>query len=117
MGRRKSSGWRAAARSAACDYPRLRRELEARQSRGAASDTLRLLDAPQQKRLDAVEQAITISAQLTSGPSRVKLIELLYFSRRYTIAGAAMQIPVSVQTAKVWNSDFLLLVWSRLRGK
>lgn len=42
---------------------------------------------------------------------------MIYFTRRYTIEGAAMQIPCSVQTAKIWNSDFLLLVWGRLKGK
>ena len=131
---RKSNGWRHAARSAAYDYPRLMRELRELRAmpvtaslsgmphggepgRSTEDAALRQLPAAQQRRLDAVEQAVVISSQLTSGPSRVKLVEMVYFTRRFTVEGAAMQIPCSVQTAKVWNSDFLLLVWSRLRGR
>lgn len=133
MGRR-SNGWRHAARSAAYDYPRLCRELRDLQTqsvtpslsgmpsggepgRSTEDAALRQLPYTQQRRLDAVEQAVSISSNLTSGLSRVRLIELVYFQRRYTIEGAAMQIPCSVQTAWTWNNDFLLLVWSRLRGK
>lgn len=133
MGRR-SNGWRHAARSAAYDYPRLCRELRDLQTqsvtpslsgmpsggepgRSTEDAALRQLPYTQQRRLDAVEQAVSISSNLTSGLSRVRLIELVYFQRRYTIEGAAMRIPVSVQTAKIWNSDFLLLVWGQLKGK
>lgn len=131
---RRSNGWRHAARSAAYDYPRLRQELAELQAqsvtpnlsgmpgggepgRSTEDAALRQLPHTQQRRLDAVEQAVTISSNLTSGLSRVRLIELVYFQRKYTIEGAAMQIPCSVQTAWTWNNDFLLLVWSRLRGK
>lgn len=131
---RRSNGWRYAARSAAYDYPRLRQELAELQAqsvtpslsgmpgggepgRSTEDAALRQLPHAQQRRLDAVEQAVTISSNLTSGLSRVRLIELVYFQRKYTIEGAAMQIPCSVQTAWTWNNDFLLLVWSRLRGK
>jgi hypothetical protein len=136
MSRRRSNGWRQAAKSAAYDYPALRRELDAlqagggvtmdgmpgsREARRSTEDAaLRELDWQQQRRLDAVEHAIRISSQLTSGPSRVKLIELVYLlpkDRQYKLEGAAMQIPVSVQMAKIWNNDFLLLVWGQLRGK
>lgn len=130
---RKSNGWRHAARSAAYDYPRLMRELRELQAmpvtaslsgmphggepgRSTEDTALRQLPAAQQRRLDAVEQAVVISSQLTSGPSRVKLVEMVYFTRRFTVEGAAMQIPISVRQAWAWNNDFLLLVWARLRG-
>lgn len=133
MGRRSSS-WRKVARSAAYDYPKLRRELRDLQAqavtpslsgmphggepgRSTEDAALRQLPYEQQRRLDAVEQAVAISSQLTSGLSRVKLIEMVYFIRRYTLEGAAMQIPCDVRTAKTWNNDFLLLVWGRLREK
>ena len=99
---RKSNGWRKAARSAAFDYPQLRRQLP----------------YTQQRRLDAVEYALNVSSTLSSGPSRVRLIELVYFqpyNRRFLVQGAAMQIPVSVDLAWRWNSDFLHLVWSKLK--
>lgn len=131
---RRSNGWRHAARSAAYDYPKLKRDLRDLQAqsvtpnmngmpgggepgRSTEDAALRQLPYAQQRRLDAVEQAVDVSSRLTSGLSRVRLIELVYFQRKYTIEGAAMQIPCSVQTAWTWNNDFLLLVWSRLRGK
>ncbi len=131
---RRSNGWRHTARSAAYDYPKLQRDLRDLQAqsvtpnmngmpgggepgRSTEDAALRQLPWAQQRRLDAVEQAVSISSNLTSGLSRVRLIELVYFQRKYTIEGAAMQIPCSVQTAWTWNNDFLLLVWSRLRGK
>lgn len=131
---RRRDGWRHAARSAAYDYPKLQRDLRDLQAqsvtpnmngmpgggepgRSTEDAALRQLPYAQQRRLDAVEQAVSISSQLTSGPSRVKLVELVYFSRRYTVEGAAMQIPISVRQAWAWNNDFLLLVWARLRGK
>lgn len=131
---RRSNGWRHAARSAAYDYPKLRQDLRDLQAqsvtpslsgmpvggeprRSTEDAALRQLSWTQQRRLDAVEQAVDVSRRLTSGLSRVKLIELVYFTRRFTLEGAATQIPCSVQTAKIWNNDFLLLVWSRLRGR
>lgn len=131
---RRTYSWRAAARSAAYDYPKLKKDLEELRSqstgpvmsgmpsgseahRSTEDVALRELPHTQQRRLDAVEQAVDVSCRLTSGLSRVKLIELVYFTRRFTLEGAAMQIPCSVQTAKIWNNDFLLLVWSRLRGR
>ena len=131
---RRRDGWRHAARSAAYDYPKLQRDLRDLQAqsvtpnmngmpgggepgRSTEDAALRQLPYAQQRRLDAVEQAVSISSNLTSGLSRVRLIELVYFQRKYTIEGAAMQIPCSVQTAWTWNNDFLLLVWSRLQGK
>lgn len=79
---------------------------------------MRQLSPYKQRRLDAVEYAVNTSSQLSSGPSRVKLIEMVYFlphNRRYLVQGAALQIPVSVDLAWRWNSDFLYLVWSKLK--
>lgn len=132
---RRSNGWRKAARSAAFDYPQLRRQLADLRSqsvtptlegmphggepgRSTEDAALRELPWTQQRRLDAVEYALSVSATLSSGPSRVRLIELVYFqpyNRRFLVQGAAMQIPVSVDLAWRWNSDFLHLVWSKLK--
>lgn len=129
---RNENRWRAAARAAAYDYPQLRRALEDLRSQSVTpqlsgmpggggprrkTEDTALLELPfgQMRRLEAVEQAVAISAQLTSGPSRVKLIELVYFTRRFTVGGAALQIPISDRQAWAWNNDFLLLVWARLR--
>lgn len=128
---RRSSSWRQAARQAAYDYPGLRAQLRDLQSmsvtpslsgmpmgggehRSTEDAALRQLPPEDQRRLDAVAQALSISEHLTSGLARRKLIDLVYFRRSHTVEGAAMRIPCSVQTAKIWNSDFLLLIWSEL---
>jgi len=134
MSRRNRNTWRQAARAAAFSYPELRRELDAlqagtgrdldglpgsREARRSTEDAaLRELEYWKQRRLEAVEHAIRISSQLTSGPSRVKLIELVYFTRKCPdLKTASIHIPCSEQTAKLWNSDFLLLVRSKMEGK
>ena len=129
---RRSSTWRQAARQAAYDYPGLRAQLRDLQSmsvtpslsgmpmgggehRSTEEAALRQLPPEDQRRLDAVAQAVEISGHLTSGLARRKLIDLVYFRRSHTVEGAAMQIPCDVRTAKTWNSDFLLLIWSGLQ--
>lgn len=125
--------WRYAARQVAYEYPGLRERLRDLQSmsvtpslsgmpmgggehRSTEDAALRQLPPEEQRKLDAVEHALETSSHLTSGWARVKLIELLYFqkSRSITIDGAAMSIPCSVQTARFWESDFLLLIHSEM---
>lgn len=134
MPRKPQDTWRRRARTAARDYPGLKAaERELREVRitptfdhesahGSFRSTedaaIRELPQAQQRRLEAVEQAVRISATLTSGQSRVKLIELVYFTRRCPdLQTAALMVPCSVQTAKLWNSDFLLLVRSKMEGR
>lgn len=133
MSRRNRNTWRQAARAAAFSYPELRRELDALQagtgreldglpgSRDARRSTedaaLRELEYWKQRRLEAVEQALSVIADFSNGPSRVKLVELVYFTRRFTVEGAAMQIPISVRQAYQWNDEYLKQVWGILKRK
>ena len=133
MSRRRGNTWRQAAKAAAYSYPELRRELDALQagtgrdldclpgSRDARRQTedaaLRELEYWKQRRLEAVEQALSVIADFSNGPSRVKLVELVYFTRRYTVEGAAMQIPISVRQAYQWNDEYLKQVWGILKRK
>lgn len=64
-----------------------------------------------------VEQALSVIADFSNGPSRVKLVELVYFTRRFTVEGAAMQIPISVRQAYQWNDEYLKQVWGILKRK
>lgn len=132
MPNKPKDSWRRRTRSAAFDYPALKaaeRELREvritssldayRRSSGGGRITeaaaLRQLPEPQQRRLQAVENALRAMASLSGAEDRQKLIQLIYFTgRQYTIDGAAMHIPVSSRTAQMWNSDFLLLVWANL---
>lgn len=87
-----------------------------REHRSTEDSALRQLPPEDQRRLDAVAQALEISGHLTSGLARVKMIEMVYFRRSHTIEGAALRIPCDVRTAKTWNNDFLLLIWAKMQG-
>lgn len=133
MSRRNRNTWRQTARAAAFSYPELRRELDALQAgtgrdldglpgsrdarRSTEDDALRELEYWKQRRLEAVEQALSVIADFSNGPSRVKLVELVYFTRRFTVEGAAMQIPISVRQAYQWNDEYLKQVWGILKRK
>lgn len=133
MSRRNRNTWRQAAKAAAFSYPELRRELDALQAgsgrdldglpgnrdarRSTEDAALRELEYWKQRRLEAVEQALSVIADFSNGPSRVKLVELVYFTRRYTVEGAAMQIPISVRQAYQWNDEYLKQVWGILKRK
>lgn len=133
MSRRNRNTWRQAARAAAFSYPELRRELDALQAgtgrdldglpgsldarRSTEDAALRELEYWKQRRLEAVEQALSVIADFSNGPSRVKLVELVYFTRRFTVEGAAMQIPISVRQAYQWNDEYLKQVWGILKRK
>ena len=131
MPRKPKDTWRRRTRSAAFDYPSLKAaERELREVRitptfgnedahGSFRSTedaaIAELPPAQQRRLEAVENALRAMSSLNGAEDRQELIQLIYFTgRRYTIDGAAMQIPVSSKTAQSWSNEFLLLVWASL---
>jgi len=131
MPRKPKDTWRRRTRTAAHAYPGLKAaERELREVRitptfdhenahGSFRSTedaaIRELPPAQRRQLEAVENALRAMSSLASAEDRQKLIQMVYFTgRRYTIDGAALQIPVSPRTAQLWNSDFLLLVWANL---
>lgn len=133
MGRIRKPRWQSKARSAAHDYPMLKRALEdLRQARITASmDTrrssgrsritedvaLRELPPDQMRRLRAVENALKVTEDLTNAEHRLRMVRMVYlapYSQRRTIEGAAMEIPMSARQAYEWCREFLLLVYSGL---
>lgn len=130
MPRKPQDTWRRRARTAAHDYPGLKaaeRELhevritptfDHESAHGSFRSTedaaIRELPPAQQRQLEAVENALRAMSSLANAEDRQKLIQMVYFTGRFTLDGAALEIPVSVQTAKLWSNDFLLLVWANL---
>lgn len=134
MGRIRKPRWQSKARSAAYDYPMLKRALEdlrqaritsaldaPRRSSGRSRSTedvaLRELPADQMRRLRAVENALKVTEDLTNAEHRLRMVRMVYlapYSQRRTIEGAAMEIPCSERTAFEWCREFLLLVYSGL---
>lgn len=68
------------------------------------------LSPKDQKRFDAVDQAIIKTLEKPSGKDIMRVIDMVYFQKTHTIAGAAMEIPISENQAGRWNGEFIRLV-------
>lgn len=71
---------------------------------------LRSLPPRDQERYEAVEKALQKTKKMPDGDLRMRFIEWTYFSRKYTVQGAAMALHVSYSTAIRWNRDFAYMV-------
>lgn len=127
--------WRAEARAALIAYPELKAELAERQQmkitaeyslapRGGAGTTraveraaMRQLPKEKQLKLEAVAHGLAMQEHLSAAQKRRRMVELVYWRRTHTLLGAAVEVGVSEETAKRWNADLLLLVWSWLHRK
>jgi len=78
------------------------------------TENISLLELPktQQREFAAVCKAIATTERYKNGLDRLKLINLMYWDNTHTMQGAALQIPVSYDTAKEWNREFIRLVAS-----
>lgn len=89
---------------------------------GSASRTVEMIalrqlpDEDDQKDFEAVSKAVEITLLKPNGEERLKLIKLVYWSKRkMTLSAAAPHIPVADITAKRWHKGFVYLV-GRCRG-
>lgn len=64
----------------------------------------------EQRRYDAVRQAISETEAMKHGHQRMELIDRVYWKRSHTLYGAAMCAPVSERTAKRWSAEFVRTV-------
>lgn len=126
--------WQAEARRVIQAYPRLHEELRDLQrmsvtprlsgmpsgggeaGRAVEDAALRQLPPEEQKAHDAVEHALRMTELFRTASKRRRLVELVYWRRTHTVYGAGVEIGVSEETAKRWNSDFLLCVAGYLRA-
>ena len=58
----------------------------------------------------AIESAITETLELSDGKDRIKVIDLVFFKGTHKLAGAAMQVPCSIDTAQKYHADFIRLL-------
>lgn len=70
------------------------------------------LSPNKQKKYEAVTKAILLTREMypENAENRLKIIEWVYFTKEYTVNGAAMQIPCHLNTASRWQADFIRLV-------
>lgn len=59
---------------------------------------------------NAIESAINETLVLTDGKDRIKVIDLVFFKGTHKLAGAAMQVPCSIDTAQKYHADFIRLL-------
>lgn len=59
---------------------------------------------------NAIESAISETMELTDGKDRIKVIDLVFFKGTHKLAGAAMQVPCSIDTAQKYHADFIRLL-------
>lgn len=78
-------------------------------SNPTANATLRELSPVNQKEFEAVHKAIEATRSYKNGADRLKVIDLVFWERSHTLAGAAMYVPCSYDTAKVWHREFIRL--------
>ena len=59
------------------------------------------------KEYEAVHRAVRETRQLADGAERLQLIRLIYWKRSHTMTGAALELHVSIPTAKRWHGEFI----------
>lgn len=62
------------------------------------------------KERQAVQKAIEQTEKMTNGAERMQVVDMVFFSRSHTLAGAALMVPCSYATAKRWIQRFIELV-------
>lgn len=58
----------------------------------------------------AIEAAIDETRRLVDGEYRMKVVELVFFKETHTLAGSAVCVPCSIDTAQKYHADFIRLV-------
>lgn len=57
-----------------------------------------------------MKQAISSTERYPNGRQRLAIMKMVLWDRRYTLEGAALQVPCSWRTAAQWHSEFIKLV-------
>ncbi len=71
---------------------------------------IRELPTNSQREYEAVKQAISSTERYPNGRQRLAIMKMVLWDRRYTLEGAALQVPCSWRTAAQWHSEFIKLV-------
>lgn len=71
---------------------------------------IRELPTNSQREYEAVKQAISSTERYPNGRQRLAIMKMVLWDRRYTLEGAALQVPCGVASAKRYHGDFVKLV-------
>lgn len=125
-------GWRAEARRALRDYPRIKRRqadnemqitpvyggaaVQHSASRTTENVALRsTLTEREENVISAVEFMVAMQSRYYNAEARMKMLSLVYFRRTHTMQGAAMEVGYNINTVKSWNTEMLTAVYVALR--
>ena len=125
-------GWRAEARRALRDYPRIKRRqadnemqitpvyggaaVQHSASRTTENVALRsTLTEREENIISAVEFMLNMQRRYYNADARMKMLSLVYFRRTHTMHGAAMEVGYNINTVKSWNTEMLTAVYVALR--
>jgi hypothetical protein len=81
-------------------------------SRTTELAAIRELPTVEQREYEAVRRAIERTERLSNGRDRLRVIRLVFWDRTHNLAGAALTVPVSYDTAQNWHCQFIRLVAS-----
>ena len=65
--------------------------------------------------ISAVEFAMKMQCAYPNAQERMKMIDLVYFKRTHTLAGAAIECHYSEEALKKWNIEILSSVYTALK--
>lgn len=109
-------------------YPELKREYEALHeqsitanmsgmpgggkgvSRGTEDIAIRELPYTKQREYEAVRRAIEYTRHFKNGEERMKIIDLMYWKKSHTLAGAALQVGYGYDRARQIHQEFVVAV-------
>lgn len=78
--------------------------------RNTENTALRGFSGQREREFSGVEQAIEETRRMKNGAERLKLIDLVFFSKTHTLSGAALACYVGERTALEWHGDFIRCV-------
>lgn len=64
-------------------------------------------DKTNEQETRAIETAVEDTERLLDGADRMKVIRMVFFRKTHTLQGAALNVPVSYDTAKRWQQQFI----------
>ncbi|WP_294856426.1 hypothetical protein [uncultured Oscillibacter sp.] len=71
---------------------------------------IRELPTNSQREYEAVRQAVELTERYSNGRQRLAIVKMVLWDRRYTLDGAALQVPCGIASAKRYHGEFVKLV-------
>lgn len=74
-----------------------------------ANAAMRELPPISRHEMEAVQKALETTQWLDNGKDRLQMIKMVFWDKKYTVAGAALKLGYSERTVVQWHGDFIRL--------